>query len=421
MARMGESGRLLTIAAAQRLVSERVSPGPVESVRLADALGRVTAAPVVCDTDYPPFAKAMMDGYAVRAADVGAGVGPWRLRVVGQIAAGHETDVCVGRGEAMQINTGAPMPAGADAVVRVEDTEATPGGGEVLIGVGVAAGRHVDSRAKYVSAGTRVIEAGVRMDAARVAVAAASGAGTVSVYARPVVSILVTGDELVDVTERARGGRIRNSNGPMLAAMVRESGGEVCDLGVAGDDRVLLERGIRAGLERRFLCVCGGVSMGAFDFVPEVLASCGVRVLVRKIAVRPGKPTRIGASASGALVFALPGNPLSAFVMFTLLVRPALAAWSGLGWRPPAVVAARLRGDFEATSDREAYLPGRMTVDGDGMTTVERLLWHGSSDLFGFSRANGLIVRGAGAPPSSSGDTVSVIPLGRFAGHAAGG
>ncbi len=409
IATMATVDHLLTIEAAQRAVSEHVSPGRAVSVPLGEAIGRVLAKPIVCDVDYPPFDKAMMDGYAVRAADVAET--PAVLRIVGQVAAGHEAAKRVGAGEAIQINTGAPLPPGADAVVPVENTECVQDGSAVSVSVAVPAGKHIDPAAKYVLAGSTVLSPGVRMGPAQIASAAAAGAAEISIYARPSVAILVTGDELVDVDAQPRGAQIRNSNGPMLRSLVTQAGGEVVDLGVVCDDKSALTDRIREGLASDVLCISGGISMGAFDFVPEVLASCGVRIVFRKLAIKPGKPVLFGIGERGTRVFGLPGNPSSGFVCFRLLVRPALATLSGRDERRPVEIAARLIGDCPATKDRQGYSPARIAIDGDGSVTVEHLSWHGSGDPFGLSCANGLIVRPPGLPKAVGGDTVSVIPL----------
>ncbi len=441
MAGMGHAnGELIDLESAFDLVQGHVATGGTESVRLGEAWGRVLAEPVVCDVDYPPFEKAMMDGYAVRAADVaGAGGGAVStLRVVGQVAAGGggirriedgrrrtEDGSPLNVREAIQINTGAPVPEGADAVVRVEDTKLSSDGARVTVSAGVGVGKNIDRRAKYVSAGAVVLDAGTRLGAAEIGVAAAAGSEVVRVYERPRVAILVTGDELVEVSVRPTGAQIRNSNGPMLDALVRGAGAEVLDLGQVGDDQGLIEERIRRGLGADFLCISGGASMGAFDFVPEVLASCGVRSVFRKVAIKPGKPTLFGVSESGGGVFGLPGNPLAVFVVFRLLVRPAVEKRLGLGGRMAEVVSARLvsEGGLPATKDRQSYWPARLEIDGDGGIPrqsrglrVERLCWRGSSDLFGFSGANGLIVRRAGSPGAEAGDMVGVHPLGELPG-----
>ena len=422
---MSETVMQATVETAQRLVSSNVKPGPCVLVPLGEALGRVLAEPVLCDIDYPPFDKVMMDGYAVRAADVSrlgrrsacashaddpAGTYP-TLRIVGRIAAGHEPAGPLGEGEAIQVNTGAPMPPGADAVVKVEDTERSADGSMVSVRTEVPPGRHMDPRGKYVSAGSVVIGAGTRMGPGQVAVAAAAGAAELITYRQPRVAILVTGDELVDISETPAGPQIRNSNGHMLGALVRGCHARPMHLGVVGDDRGAMAERIERGLEADLLCISGGISMGEFDFVPEVLAACGVRILVHKMTIKPGKPTMFGVTESGVCVFALAGNPIGCFVGFWLLVRGAIEAGEGRPGRFPVALSARLVGSCKATADRQTYLPVRLEVDGRGGLSAESLSWQGSGDPFGFCEANGLIVRPPGAAAADSGDAVSVIAL----------
>jgi molybdopterin molybdotransferase len=410
MPRMSEVLKMAEVDAAIDRVLAVVKPGPTVRIRLEDALGRVLAAPVVCDIDYPPFDKAMMDGYALRAADSAAGA---RLAVVAQIAAGQNSDCRLESGEAAQINTGAPMPSGADAVIPVEHT-ATLSGEIVELTTAVPAGKHVDPRAKYVSAGQTVLDPGVRLGPVDIAVAASAGAVELTVYRRPRVAVLGTGEELVDVSAIPVAGQIRNSNSHMMCALVRSHGAEAIDLGVVGDDKKALAEAIERGLEADFLCTSGGISMGAFDFVPEVLEDLGVMFHVRKIAMKPGKPTIFGEGPSSNYVFALPGNPLSTFVAFKLLAEPALNAWEGCANPIRTTITVTALGDVPRTKDRRSYWPARLTADGAGTLLAERLAWHGSGDLFGFSGANALITQPPNAAACSSGDPVTVYPLERI-------
>lgn len=406
---------MVSVETARRMVLAEVSPGPTERVRLADSLHRVLAEPVTCDIDYPPFDKALMDGYAVRSAETTSGGGDAQgrvaLHVVGQVGAGHCSDRTLGRHETMQINTGAPLPIGADAVVPIEEVEVSEDGRLVRLRCAFAAGRHVEARGRHVSAGSRVLEAGTRLNPARMAVAAAAGAAEVTVYRRPRVAVLVTGDELVDVASRPRDGQIRNSNETMLHAMVRACHAEPCPLGVAVDDETALRTRIERGLQHEVLCLSGGISMGAFDLVPKVLAECGVTILFRRVSMKPGKPTLFGKTASGAAVFGLPGNPVSAFVSFELFVQPLLEARQGLVGRWPAVLQGRLVGSLKRNDDRQAYWPARLEQNSHGELGARALPWFGSGDPFGFCGANGLIVRPPQAEAASEGDWVRVMML----------
>jgi len=412
---MSHSPSLISVARARNLVRENARPLSAGRVALHDALYRVLAKDVRTDVDAPPFDKAMMDGYAVRSADVGqvrpdAAASGCVLRVAGQLAAGHLPEAGVEEGEAMQINTGAPLPNGADAVVRVEDTELAADGSTVTIKTTVRAGKHVERRSAYAKAGHVVLETGTRLFAHQIAAAASAGAAQMTAYRRPRVAVLVTGDELVDVDHQPTGPQIRNSNGPMLDALVRSLHAQPVMLGVAGDDPQTLATQIGLGLESDVLCISGGVSMGAFDFVPEVLTRLGVRVVFKKLALKPGKPTLFGVADSGTCVFGLPGNPVGCFVAFWLLVREAVTILEGRN-AVGQTRFARLEGQLPPTGDRECYVPAEIGQRSNGERIAKRITWGGSGDSVGFARANGLIVRPANAPVAQDGDRVEVLPI----------
>jgi molybdopterin molybdotransferase len=347
----------------------------------------------------------------VRAADV-KNV-PVTLRIAGQIAAGAAPEKALSAGEAMQINTGAPMPAGADAVVRVERTEPVESGDKVLIREAAEPGKFVTPRATYVMAGQTVLEAGTLMTPLAIGAAASAGAARVKVFRRPTVAVLATGDELVEIEKKPTGAQIRNSNEHLLNAMVGAAHVDAALLGVARDEHEPLRARITEGLRSDVLCVTGGISMGAFDFVPDILRECGVRFRIHKMAIKPGRPTIFGTLPDGTLVFALPGNPAGTFVTFELLVRPALAALQGRPNLIPTLSAAVLRSPIKSTRDRRTYLPARAWIGGDGGWVVEALSWHGSGDSFGMVAANALIMRPPCSDAAASGETVSVLLLDR--------
>ncbi len=387
--------------------------GPIETVRvpLDESLHRTLARSVQCDVDYPPFDRSVMDGYAVRAADVADA--PVTLLVVGQIAAGAGVDHTLSPGEAMQINTGAPIPPGADAVVRVEQTGPIGSDGRVLIRRSVESGTFITLRATYVSAGQTVLQAGMLMTPAAIGTAASAGASRVTVHRQPTVALLATGGELVDIDKTLQGSQIRNSNQHQLQALVSAAHAKPVILGIALDERDVLREKILLALRYDVLCITGGVSMGAFDFVPEVLEECGARFHIKKMAIKPGRPIHFATLADGTLIFALPGNPVSAFVGFELLVRPALAALQGRVDAISALVQARLKGAVTATRDRRTYLPARVEITDDGLWEVEPLSWRGSGDAFGLAGANAMIVRPPNVDGADGGETVSIIVLDR--------
>ena len=398
---------MLDIGDAQRIVLLQVRTLSTVECSLRDALGRTLAAPVVCDVDDPPFDKALMDGYAVRSVDVVQA--PTTLRVVGQVGAGHLTTTPVGPGEALQINTGAALPPRADAVVRIEDTDLA--GNQVRIKATTKAGKFVVPRGTYARAGKTVLPVGSVMTPVHLGVAATAGASTVSVYRPPSVGILTTGDELVDIDRLPIGAQIRNSNRYLLDGLFRSTGIEPRNLGTVGDDCETLRQRIAEGVCGDLLCITGGVSMGAFDLVPETLEGLGATVHFHKIAIKPGRPTLFAATGSGTLVFALPGNPISAFIGFELLVRPALAAMQGRPVPGPRYFAARVLGGFPAAGARRTYHPAIASVMDDGQWSATKLSWGGSGDSMGMARANAMIVRPPNAPAVADGEFAFVFLL----------
>lgn len=327
-----------------------VSLLPTARVGLDRALGLVLADPVVAPHDVPPFANSAMDGYAVRSSDlVGA---PVVLRVSEDLPAGHVAAGSVEPGTAIRIMTGAPLPPGADAVVRVEDTEATESG--VVIKVMVAPGTAIRERGNDVAAGEVVVPGRQRLTPAMLGVLAAVGVSRPTVIRRPRVAILSTGDEVVPPeTATLEPGMIRDSNRPTLAAMLAELGVEVVDFGIVGDDAGRLTATLAAaGEECDAVLTTGGVSMGEYDLVKQVLADLGI-VDFWQVAMKPGKPFAFG-FVGGTPLFGLPGNPVSVIVAFEQFARPALLTMMG---------ADRvLRPRIEATLDERVVTDPAKTV-----------------------------------------------------------
>ena len=398
---------LIPLQDAQQIVLSTVSAGPTVRVPLRAAVNRTLAEAVACDLDHPPFDRSLMDGYAVRSADLGSM--PATLDVVGRVTAGSEADVPVGPGQAIQICTGAPVPPGCDAVVRVEDTERRAE--RVTIKVGTAPGRYIATRASSVRAGQTVLEPGRRLSPAQIAIVAACGHSSVSVYQQPSVALLVTGNELVEPDRKPAGAQIRDSNRFVLDALVRQAHCRPVDLGVARDDPKVLTERLGRGLATGFLCTAGGVSMGEFDFVPRCLQECGATIRFHRVAIKPGKPVLFATTADGGYVFGLPGNPVSVFTTFWLLVRPALALRQGRSDVLPRAVSVRLAKPIGATGDRRTFRPARVEPDRDGRLTAEPLVVRGSGDLFGMARANALIETAPHTPAQPQGQEARAVLL----------
>lgn len=372
----------------------------IEVVAIRCAAGRVLAQDVAGDRDLPPFAKAMMDGVAVRAADARAGS---QLRVVEEITAGRMPSRTVGPGEAARIMTGAPMPQGADGVVMVEDCRFD--GDSVTVGRDASPGQHVQPRGREIARGERVLTPGIVLGPAAVGLLAAVGRASVEVFKRPRVAVLTTGDELVDASSEPGLGQIRNSNGPMLAALL---GDRAVPLGNARDDREELRAKIAAGLEADVLVMSGGVSAGKLDLVPDSLREAGVSPLIHKVNMKPGKPLFFG-TRGRTMVFGLPGNPGATFVGFHLFVRPALSKLEGRVACEEAVVLP-LAAPLHHRGDRPTYRPARIEL-GEVGETVRVLSWLGSPDLKALAVANALAVLDAGDQTLPTGEPVPVIRL----------
>lgn len=379
-----------------------------ETVGLPAAHGRVLAEPIAAGRDLPPWDNSSMDGYAVRAGDTaGASADrPVRLRVLGEVPAGAVAPTPLGRGEAYRILTGAPMPAGADAVVPQEEVHRD--GATLVLLRPVERGVFVRPRGEDIRAGDPVLAPGALLGPAALGVLAALGRPLVRVYQRPRVAILSTGDELVDLDAVPGPGQIPNSNTYTLAAQVREAGGISLNLGIARDVREELEERLRWGLTADILVSSAGVSVGDRDLVREAMAKLGAELDFWKVSMRPGKPLTFG-RLSGRPVFGLPGNPVSSMVTFELFVRPALLKMGGREalFRPR--VRARALEPIDNPGPRRGYLRVRLAEDGGGigarLTGVQ-----GSGVLRSMLLADGLAV----IPPDTRvepGQAVEVILL----------
>ena len=405
---------LLSVSQAWKSIVDCVECAQPREIDLGSALGLVLASEVISGLDSPPFDKSMMDGYAVRVGDLPASGGT--LHVTGEVTAGTRHDRTVGPGEAVRIMTGAPIPAGADAVVRIEDAAADSAANTVSFRSTVATGTNIIRRGTSMRAGDRILAAGRLIRPQELAALAELGYGRVAVYPRPSLAVLSTGDELVPVDATPGPAQIRNSNGPMLAAQALRRGCEVRNLGIARDDRTELAVAIRQGLQADILCLSGGVSAGKLDLVPGVLQECGVRQVFHKVELKPGKPIWFGVlSPQHAVhgrphyIFGLPGNPVSSMVCFELFVRTAIHALSGIAPVIPAAITARLDVSFRHVDDRPVYFPSRLawTAEGPRVTPVS---WQGSSDLRSTVEADSMVLFPPGERQFEIGDAVEVYP-----------
>lgn len=384
---------MLAVGEAQRIILEHARPLPAGTQPLAPAaLGLVLAEGIISDLDMPPYDKALMDGYAVRAADLATGRAT--LRVIEEVTAGRTPTQEVGAGQGTRIMTGAPVPDGADAVVMVERTRRV---GEDRVEIEdrpAKPGQNVLARGKEMRRGDTVLAAGAVLRPQEFGLLATVGHASVKVYPAPGVAVLSTGDEVVEAAETPGPGQIRNGNGPMLVAQAARAGGLPRYLGIARDRLDSLRPLITEGLRSPVLILSGGVSAGVADLVPGVLRELGVQAQFHKVEMKPGKPVFFG-TRGPTLVFGLPGNPVSAFACFELFVRPAIHRLRGHPDAGPRVVQAVLAEDFAYRTDRPTYHPARLEV-GERGWRVWPVPWFGSPDLRALARANALVVFPAG-------------------------
>lgn len=386
---------MLTVDEALQIVCERVEPLEPAKRYLLDAQGLLLAQSIVSPLNSPPFDKACMDGYAVRSSDF-VGAKPV-LKLKGEITAGHVSTLIVEAGETIRIMTGAPLPQGADAVVQHELTELNEADETVAFKIeDIRANLNVIGCGDIMREGDIVFVERTRLRPQELGVLAEMGFATLSVYPRPRVAVLATGDELVPVEETPGPGQIRNTNEIMLVEQIRQAGAIPVPLGIARDNREDLQSKIEVGLQHDMLILSGGVSAGKLDLVPSVLESLAVGEIFHRIQMKPGKPVWFGQRApqdasSTKTVFGLPGNPVSSMVCFEIFVKTALRRMMGneVANSVPEKVCAKLTEDHLHKGDRPTFWPVKFELV-EGEARVKPLEWRGSSDLRGTMRADGM-------------------------------
>jgi len=369
-----------------------------EEVALDAAAGRVLAVDVAADRDSPALDRSARDGYAVRVADL-----PGELAVIGEVRAGERFPGAVGPGQAVEIMTGAPVPAGADAVVMVEETHAS--NGRVSIDRGVRPAQAINRRGSEAVAGEIVLRAGTCLDYTGIAALAAFGHSRIAVYRRPSVAIVATGDEIVEVGETPAEFQIRNSNAHSLAAQVTRAGGAPAILPLARDTVEHTREIVSRGLEADLLLISGGVSAGKYDVVEEVLAGIGAEFYFDRVLIQPGQPLVFG-RALGKFFFGLPGNPSSTMVTFEVFARAALELLGGETETALMMPWARLTREFRHRPGLTRFLPARLTADGAEVTPVA---WHGSGDIPALTRANAFLVADPSREVYAAGEWIRVL------------
>ena len=369
-----------------------------ETVALEEAAGRVLAEVISADRDYPPVARSIRDGFAVRSSDL-----PGRLERIGEVRAGGEFMGEVGAGQCVEIMTGAPVPRGADAVVMVEFVQRE--GTHVSIDRQPAKGEFINPPGSEARRGQAVLPAGFRLGYAQIALLATFGKTQVKVYRRPRVAILSTGDEVVPVEATPSHTQVRNSNAHALAVQVARAGGIPAILPVAPDEKEATRRLIAEGLEHDLLLLSGGVSAGKYDYVEPVLAEFGAEFFFDRVLVQPGQPLVFG-RARARFFFGLPGNPASTMVTFELFARAALELLGGQQHSDLRLPRLKLTGEFRHKTGLTRFLPARVNEDATEVTPVR---WQGSSDVPALARANAFMMCDAETESWRAGDPIGVL------------
>jgi molybdopterin molybdotransferase len=383
---------MLAIETALQIMLDHAPALPDEQIALTAGIERVLRQAALSDLDLPPFDRARMDGYAVRSGDTkqAQATAPVRLQDIGEAAAGAAFVGHVEAGQAVRIMTGAPLPAGADAVQKIEVIQVHEDG-SIELTEPVAAGQFVTPRASEARRGELMVQPGERITPAIAAVLASFGHATVTVARRPRLALLSTGSELVEVHQQPQDAQIRNSNTYSLAGYAAKAGAEIVRTGIVRDDFEATRQAIAEALEQAdVVMLSGGVSLGDYDLVKPALLALGAEVLVEKVAMHPGKPT-VFARLGEQVIFGLPGNPVSVAVSFHLFARPVLLKMQGARDIHLPRWQAHVTRTVKGAPPRRSHQPARLLIRA-GRAEAEPLKWGGSSDLVAFMRADALIV-----------------------------
>jgi molybdopterin molybdotransferase len=398
---------MLSVAEALDEVLRHASPLPSARIGLHETLGCILAEPITSDLDSPPHDKSIVDGYAVIAEEIAAGV--TELAVLEEVTAGQVPTKRLERGAATRIMTGAPIPEGSDAVVMVEQTQLA-GQRVSILQPAVKPGQNIMRRASSLARGQQVLAPGKQIRAIEQGLLAEVGRSLVSVIPRPQIAIIATGNELVAPDTVPGPGQIRNSNESLLIGLVAQSGGSPVPLGIARDDETHLRQLIQQGLSNDLLVLSGGVSAGVLDLVPACLQRLGVRQVFHKVNLKPGKPLWFGVRETdnnrSTLVFGLPGNPVSSLVSFELFVRPAIERRRGLAGTGLRRITATLTRDHQQRGERPTYWPAKL--DGTHQH-VTPLPWKGSGDLRTLTDADCLAYFPPGERQYTARDKIEVL------------
>ena len=400
---------MISISEALKIIERETRSLETETIDLDDSVGRILAETVVADMDLPPFDRSQMDGFAVKSNDTKDA--PARLKIVGESAAGKGFDGKLKSGEAVRIMTGARVPGGADAVQKVELTEES--GGFVEITETAKPAQNINGLASEIKKGAEIFGRGEPITEQMIAAIASFGYAKIKVFQKPRVSILSTGSEIVDIAETPRKDQIRNSNSIMLKAFAERAGADATILPIVQDeietltDQIVEAVGIKAeggkqkakvtetkskipNLKSQILIISGGVSVGDYDFTKPALRNLGAEIFFERISLKPGKPT-VFARLNDALIFGLPGNPVSSAVTFHLFVRQAILRMQSAKKTELKKGFAVVADKIKAANERDSVLPASIETDAKGRLIIESLRFNGSSNFIAFARADALV------------------------------
>ena len=394
-----------TVDEALAAILDGIAPLEVERVPLADAAGRFAAADAAAAVDLPPFDRSAMDGYAVRAADTSPGVA---LRLEGGVAAGEVASVEVEPGTAAAISTGAALPPGADAILQSE--LAAVDDGHVSPARALAPGTHVRVKGEDVRAGDVLVRGGEALTIPKLSALASAGVGEVAVHRRPRLHLIVTGSELLPLGAPPEPGRIHESNGLMVSLLARRAGADLIDHGVVADDRDATFAEVERGLQGDVLVVSGGVSVGPHDHVKPAFEAAGVEEVLWRVQIKPGKPMWFG-RRQGALVFGLPGNPLSSIVCFCVFIEPALRRLQGERGARPRLTRGRLAAGAGPSDNRTTFLTSRIVPGTDGVLEAMPTERQGSHMTGALGESDGFAVAPHDSGELHAGDAVDLLLL----------
>lgn len=399
---------MISIEEAQKIILSQISPLGAEVIALGSASGRSLGNDITADRDHPPSDQSAMDGFALRWEDVrsSASQSPQSLKIIGEQPAGKSPNRPVGRGEALRIMTGAMMPPGADTVVQVEHTQDLGTDGVAILKAPSNKGLNIRVKGEYIKKGETLLRQGTRLGPPQIGLLSAIGLSAAPVYLRPTVSIIATGDEIVGLDATPAEYQIFNSNSHLLAAMVKDCGGQYESLGIARDVEADIEKKLVAGSKSDIIITTGGVSVGNFDLVKGVLKRLGSELLFWKVAIKPGKPLVFG-RLHGKLFFGLPGNPVASYIAFHQFVQPAIKKLSGFTHFQNQFIHVKLASDVQRKMDGRKVFLSSVIYEENGEFFANPLPGQGSGNLKLICDGNGFIVLSGEKSHFKKGETVS--------------